>query len=292
MENQDSASPIIGIYGNSSAPYINGTLMMQGGHATAYGDVLPSLVSEPHYVWLEAGTNAFGDHTFTGDGNSTSTNSTDDVNHLVTQLASAGNLKTWRSYQEDIAVGTTGMCPIASSGFYAAKHDPFVFFKDVAGTPPSKTTAGCVAHHRAFTTASFQNDLTSMDVANYTFITPNLCNDMHGASGCNNGCTSGATSSQCIAGGDAFLAANVPAILAFIQAHGGVLFIVWDEPALSSTTPFIVLGPHVKANHASSVPYSHSSYLKSLQRMLEVPVSSRVSAANDFADFFDPGHFP
>ena len=77
-----------------------------------------------------------------------------------------------------------------------------------------------------------------------------------------------------------------------MRVLGGVLFIQWDEPALGSTTPFVVVGPHVKANHASAVMYDHSSYLKSLQKILGVPVTARVSAANDFSDFFETGYFP
>ena len=286
MENQDSAGAI-GVYGSSSANYINNTLRMQYGYATAYGDVLPSLVSEPHYVWLEAGTNAFGDHTFSNDADPSATNSTNDTNHLVAQLRAGGDVKTWRSYQEGIS-GTT--CPISGAGYYAPKHNPFVFFQDVAGNPPSPTNTYCVAHNRPYT--EFGPDLAAMNVANYNFITPNLCNDMHGAAGCSNGCTSGFAVGACIGGGDAWLAANVPPIIAFMQAHGGVLFIVWDEPALGSTTPFLVVGPDVKPNHASAIAYNHSSYLKSLQRILGVPVSSRVTAASDFSDFFTPGRFP
>ena len=293
MENQDGTNALgAGVYGNSSAPYINGTLKARYASASSYGDNLGPLVpSEPHYLWMEAGTNAFGDKTFTGDGDPSQGNSTSDTDHLVTQLKAAANGKTWRAYQEGLS-SATGACPITSSGYYAAKHDPFVFFQDVAGSPPSATNAECAAHHRAFTAAAFQADLTAGDVAAYTFITPNLCNDMHGASGCPNGCTSGFTSGACIAGGDAFLRDNVPAILAFVQAHGGALFIVWDEPALNTTTPFLVVGPHVKPGYVSPFRYSHSSLLKSLQEVLGLPVSVRVAPANDFEDFFESGAFP
>ena len=287
MENQDAAGAI-GVYGSSSAPYINNTLRVQYTYATNYGDVLGALVpSEPHYLWLEGGTNVYAGHTFSTDDAPSATNSTSDTNHLVTQLAST--TKTWRAYQEGMNA-STGDCPIAGSGFYAPKHDPFIFFQDVSGNPPSKTNASCAAHHKPF--AAFAADLAAGDVANYTFITPDLCNDMHGASGCSNGCTGGLTLNACIAGGDAWLAANVPPIINFLNTHGGVLLIVWDEPALASTTPFIVVGPHVKAGHASSVALSHSSYLKSLERIFGVPVSSRVQSANDLSDFFQPGYFP
>ncbi len=290
MENQDGAG-LLGVYGSSSAPYINNTLRRQYAYATNYQDVFNLLVpSEPHYLWLEGGTNVYADATFSTDDDPSPANSTTDVQHLATKLAAAG--KTWRSYQEGLDPSTTGACPVTSSGFYAAKHDPFVFFQDVAGNPPSQTNASCASHHRAYTHQSFAADLAAGDVAQYTFITPDLCNLMHGATGCSNGCTSGLTISACISGGDTWLAAAVPPIVTFLQSHGGVLFIVWDEPALSTTTPFIAIGPHVKHGYGSSVMVSHSSFVKSVERIFGLPINSRVQSANDFADYFEPGFFP
>ena len=60
MENEPSSA----IYGSSDAPYIN-SLMASAAYATNFQDELPSLPSEPHYVWMEAGTNQFDDITFT-----------------------------------------------------------------------------------------------------------------------------------------------------------------------------------------------------------------------------------
>src|SRR5690242_6321498 len=61
MENEPSSA----IYGNTTdAPYING-LMAMSAYATKFQDELPSLPSEPHYVWMEAGTNQFNDVSFT-----------------------------------------------------------------------------------------------------------------------------------------------------------------------------------------------------------------------------------
>src|SRR4051812_34951235 len=163
------------IYNNSpNAPYIN-SLMAQAAYATKFQDELPSLPSEPHYVWMEAGTNQFNDITFTNDNNPSGSHSTSSTQHLVTQLEAAH--VSWMSYQQGIASGT---CPISGTGFYAPKHDPMVFFQDVAGNPPSSTNAHCKAHHKPYT--SLAADLASGNVAQYVFITPDLCHDMHGDS--------------------------------------------------------------------------------------------------------------
>lgn len=302
MENRSAAS----IYGNSKAPYINNTLMAQYAHASNFTDVLAAGVpSEPHYVWIEAGTNAFpggandAGHTFTNDDDPSATNSTPSANHLVTQLKNAANGRDWRAYQEDMD-STTGDCPINShsnvstSGHYAAKHNPFVFFNDVVGSPPSKTNTFCAAHHRNYTVAKLKADLLAKDVAAYNFITPNLCNDMHGAAFCSNGCESGLSpfNNACIQGGDDFLKAIVPSIIDFINANDGVLFIWWDEPESSGTLPFIVVGPHVKAGYTSSVQVDHTSYLKSLQQILRLSALPNQPTSSDFSDYFEAGYYP
>jgi phosphatidylinositol-3-phosphatase len=277
MENHAASQ----IYGSASAPYITNTLLPSYGHATAYADDLPALPSEPHYVWLEAGTNAFSDHTFTGDSAPSASNNTGSTAHLVTQIKNASNGVSWRSYQEGLNA-FTGMCPVAANGFYAPKHDPFVFFEDVSGATPSKTNAYCAAHHKALSALSA--DLGANAVATYNFITPNLCHDMHGATGC--------ADSNGVRAGDTWLGQNLPQIISYAKANAGVILIVWDEPETSGTMPFLVIGPNVKPNHASSVSYTHSSVVKSLERIMELPILPTVSSANDFSDFFTAGSFP
>ncbi|MBX7101638.1 MAG: alkaline phosphatase family protein, partial [Myxococcaceae bacterium] len=288
MENRSDTS----IYGNDAGVYLNKTLMAQYAHATNFTDALTSVIpSEPHYVYMEAATNTFNDYSFFLDSDPSNFNSTSSTAHVVGQLKAMNSSKTWRSYQEGMNA-TTGDCPINSDGFYAAKHDPFVFFNDVSGNPPNKNDAYCKAHHKAFTTATLQADLSANDVANYTFITPDLCNDMHGAAGCSNGCTSG-TAATCVGAGDQWLATNVPPILNFLATHEGVLFIVWDEPEGSDTKqPFVAVGPHVKPGFVSTTNYTLASLTKSLDEILGLPVLAKAAGANDFKDLFQAGHFP
>jgi phosphatidylinositol-3-phosphatase len=278
MENRSASE----IHGSSSAPYLNGTIIPNYGYATQYQDDLPSLPSEPHLVWMEAGTNAFSDHTFTNDDDPSARNSTGSTEHLSTQIRTATNGVSWLSYQEDLNA-TTGGCPVVSSGFYAAKHNPFVFFRDVSGSPPSKTNSYCAAHHKPYT--ALASDLASKAVATYNFITPNLCHDMHGASGCPDSDTTQA--------GDAWLQENLPPLISFVNANNGVIFIVWDEAGESGgTMPFFVIGPEVKPHFGNPVVLSHSSLVKSLEQILNLPILPTVSSANDFSGFFNPGMYP
>lgn len=281
MENESAAA----IYGSSSAPYLNGTILPRYARSNSFSDPLPdSIPSEPHYIWMEAGTNQFSDTTFTGDADPSASNSTRSTAHLVTQMQTASPSVSWLSFQEGLN-SSTGSCPIHSAGFYAAKHDPFVFFQDVAGSPPSASDPTCAAHHRAYTTAAFSQALAQGTVAQYNFITPDLCNDMHGASGC--------IGSDDILRGDQWLQTNLPPLIDYVDAHSGVIFIVWDEPVGGSTLiPFLAIGPQVKANYASSVSYTHGSLTRSVEEIFGLPVLPTVANANDLRDLFNPGFFP
>lgn len=281
MENQDAQS----IYGNASAPFLNDTVMKKYSFADHYGDDLPTLPSEPHYVYMEAGTNAFSDITFKNDSDPSTSNSTASTDHLVSL-----GMASWRSYQEDMPAA----CPVKSVFPYAAKHDPFVFFRDVSFTngKPDATNTYCAAHHKD--ASELASDVAAHDVAAYTFITPNLCNDMHGDSRCTNGCTSTAVGNAgCVAAGDAWLASHLPPLIAYAEANAGVIFIVWDEAEATKYAPFFVISSHLaKPGAAVSTAYGHGSLARSVSAITQVPLLSDVIAVPDFSDFFEPGQFP
>ncbi|CAN5605124.1 alkaline phosphatase family protein [soil metagenome] len=276
MENEPSSS----IYGNmTNAPYING-LLASAARATMFTDELPALLSAPHYIWMEAGTNAFTDRTFSTDAVPSNANSTASPAHLVTQLEAAH--VPWMSYQQGI---TSNTCPVATSGEYAPKHDPFVFFTDVAGSPPSASNPHCSAHHKSY--ADFAHDLQT-GLSGYVFITPDLCHDMHGDPQCPQGTVVAAN----IKAGDTWLSQELPAIIAYTQTHDALIFLTWDEGDSSNLVPFVAIGKHVTAGGTSSAMYTHSSMLKSTEEYLGVPVLPSVASATDFAGMFEAGTFP
>jgi len=279
MENHDASQ----IYGNAAdAPYITGTLVPSFARATAFTDELPlAIPSEPHYVWMEAGTNVFPDHTFTKNDPPSASNSTSSTAHLSAQIERAPTGVTWRTYQQGLNA-STGACPTHADGFYAPKHDPFVFFQDVSGSPPAATTPGCAAHHRPYD--ALAGDLAAGDVASYTFITPDLCNDMHGARGC--------PGSNPILAGDAWLKTELPRLIDYVSRNAGVIFLTWDEGDGSDTLPFLAIGPGVKTGYAGSVRYTHSSLIKSVEQILGLPILPTVTDANDLSDLFRAGQYP
>jgi hypothetical protein len=281
LENHDE-DQIIG--DRIRAPYLNDVLVTEYASASNFIDPLPlDVQSEPHYVWMEAGTNEFPDHGFTTDDDPSATNSTSSTLHLASQIEAAGNGLSWRAYQEGLDT-ETGLCPIVSSGFYAPRHDPFVFFQDVSGNPPSTDNAFCIAHHKTF--AALAADLANGEVASYNFITPNLCNDMHGAADCPG------DSADVINAGDAWLKANVPPLLAFANANDGVIFIVFDEGDATLRLPFLAIGRGVKKHHVGAVKYTHGSLVKTVERIFGLPYLPTVASSNDLSDLFAPGALP
>jgi hypothetical protein len=279
MENHDADA----IYGNTKdAPYINGTLLKQYAHTTNFVDELPlEIPSEPHYVWMEAGTNRFADHTFTNDPDPSAENSTGSTAHLATQLKATNGRVDWRAYQEGLNA-RTGECPIDSEHLYGAKHDPFVFFRDVSGSPPSKTNAYCASHHKPYT--ALAADLKHGSVAAYNFITPDLCHDMHGARNC--------PGDRTIRIGDDWLQAELPALISYVNAHEGVIFLTWDEGEGTPQMPFVAIGPHVKKGYAGGVKYTHGSMLRSVEEILQLDLLPTVTGDADLGDLFEAGTFP
>jgi len=265
MENHDWAS----IKGSASAPYINGTLLTTAAHAEQYFNPPALHPSEPNYIWLEAGDNL-------GITNDLGPilNHTAETNHLATLIEKAG--RTWHSYQEDID-GT--VCPTDPIGKYAPRHNPVVFFDDVTDAQDMKS-AHCISHVRPF--GELAADLANDTISDYNFLTPNLCNDMHDTC---------APQNDSIAQGDAWLAANLPPILASkaYTEHGAVVIVAWDEGEEPSDgpIPFFVLSKNVKAGFSSDTHYTHSSTVKSVQEILGITPLLRHAADADTADFAD-----
>jgi len=259
------------IKGSASAPYINNTLLPMASYCEQYYTAPGVASSLPDYLWLEGGTN-YG--ITSSPEPSTSGGRIRDTNHLATLLFKAGI--SWRTYQEDIS-GTT--CPTNSSGFYAAYHNPYVYFDDV-----TTNAAYCLSHIRPYT--ELARDLQSNTVARYNFITPNLCDDMHGANGC--------PSSDRIRGGDNWLAQEIPRIMnSQAYSNNGAIFLTWDESTLG---PFnvpigmIVLSPLAKAHgYFNTNYYTHGSTLRTMQEIFGVrPFLYGANSVNSLADLFLP----
>jgi hypothetical protein len=260
------------IKGSSSAPYIN-SLLTKGAHAEAYNNVPGIHPSEPNYLWLEAGTN-FG----VLDDNDPNSNHQSSAQHLVDQLEAAG--VTWKAYAEAIDGQS---CPLNSGGKYGAKHVPFVFFDDVTNSNDPNSQR-CIQHVRPY--SELATDLANNTAPQYAFITPDLCDDMHGVF---------FTCSASVSTGDTWLSKQMP-IMMNSQAYknGGAIFLTWDESEGGDfPIGMVVMSPYAKVGYQNSLPYSHSSTLRTVQEIFNTggpnaPISFLGDAANatDLSDLF------
>jgi hypothetical protein len=287
--------------------------------------------SEPNYIWAEAGTN-FGvnndDNPYHDDCTPDTVQDTDQ--HLTAFLDKAR--RTWRSYQEDTDVDLTTNAVLPKSAWtvplfsvsglftggginsynysnqynYAAKHNPMVFFKDTSG--------GCdktASNKRRLNYAPLQQlalDLQNDEVADYTWITPNQFNDQHTTLNNGYGGPSGTplkTDAARIAQGDNFLARVVPLIMASkAYREHGIIVLWWDESeggdTADFTLPFMVISRDAHENvggkpFASGVEYSHSSFLRTMQKIFDVdpddgyPWLGGAAIAEDLSALFKHG---
>ncbi len=240
------------IVGNADAPYIN-SLIADYGLATNYKAVAHP--SEPNYLALFSGsTQGIADdanHDFAGQ-------------NLADQLEAHG--KTWRVFAQNVPLGCfTGA--IASggedgAGTYARKHEPAISFTDIS-TSPSR--CGNITDFTHFDPAA----------ADFEFIAPNLCNDMHDCS---------------VATGDAFLRGFVPTILSSpAWKQGGVLFITWDEgegPTASNQVATLVISQAVPKGFQSNVAHDHYSLLRTIEDAWGLGCLNNTCTANNLNEFF------
>jgi phosphatidylinositol-3-phosphatase len=144
---------------------------------------------------------------------------------LVDQLES--HHLTWKAYMQSMpSTGYTG----GSTALYAQKHNPFVYFMTIRNSPARM--------QRIVPLTQFDQNMKSGNVANFIWITPDLCNDMHGVSSESAqalGIPACASSDGIIARGDKFIHTIVPEIMSSpAWNEGAAILIPWDESDSSS----------------------------------------------------------
>jgi phospholipase C len=254
MENH-SFSDIIG--NTSQAPYIN-SLAASCGLATNYHNTThPSL---PNYLAATSGL-AQSDLPVL---------SYLDCNVSAVCDTSApsifGQGETWKAYQESMPSN----CDTSDSGEYAVRHNPPAYYTSLSG---------CASHDVPYTRLAA--DLRNNALPAFSFITPNLIDDMHDGT---------------IAQGDAWLASNLPAILNSRPYRAGTtaVFITWDEGSggypiedcddtgttdASCRVPTIVISPTTPPGTTSRTFYSHYSLLGTTEQLLGLPKLGQASSS-------------
>jgi len=261
MENH-SYSDIIG--NTAQAPYIN-SLASSCGVATDYHSTThPSL---PNYLSATSGLSQ-------PDLPVTSYLDCDVSVVCDTSAASVfGQGETWKSYEESMPSN----CDKSNSGEYAVRHNPAVYYTKLSG---------CASRDVPYT--QLATDLAGNSLPAFSFITPNLIDDMHDGT---------------VAQGNAWLSSHLPAILNSKEYQAGTtaVFITWDEGAggypvedcdgttttdSSCRVPTIVISPSTPAGTRSGTFFDHYSLLATTEQLLGLPKLGSASSATTMTAAF------
>ncbi len=258
MENYSYDSVI----GSSHAPYIN-SLAGECGLATNYHNIThPSL---PNYVAATSGLNLARLAPFTPDC-SPSGDCTADAPSIFAQGES------WKAYEESMPSN----CHPSDTGNYAVRHNPPTYYP---------TLSGCSTFDVPYSTLSA--DLANDTLPAFSFITPNLVNDMHNGT---------------LADGDAWLAHNLPLIFDSPEyTHGTVaIFLTWDEGEGGSSNDCaantsdigchiatIVMSPSTVAGTRAGDLFNHYSLLATAEELLGLPKLGEAAANPSMVSAFN-----
>ncbi|MGH9096329.1 MAG: alkaline phosphatase family protein [Acidimicrobiales bacterium] len=241
---------------------------------------------------------------------------------VANQLTASG--LTWKGYMEDMgnlatretstcghpAVGSADLTQKAVPGDgYATRHDPFVYFHSIIDSAalcnshvvPLGTTTGGLPGGTPSGTRGLQKDLQAVSsTPNFSFITPNLCNDGH-----DNPCVNQTGQSSQLANIDAFLQQWVPLITnspAFKK--DGLLEITFDEADIGDATACcgevpgpaapqpgisgpgggrigsVLISPFIHPGTVSSVPYNHYSSLATIEDLFSLARLGQAKTAS------------
>ncbi len=231
-------------------------------------------------------------------------------NSLTNTLASPGNWTVPLTNFSGTSPSYTNQYNGTHQYNYAAKHNPQVFFTDTNGGNNGTNTNPLASRYAPI--EQLQADITNNTIAPYNFITPDQFNDMHTAltGGFNYPAAGGLQTGDraSIAQGDNFLSMVVPMIVASdaFQNHNATI-IIWNDETEGDTASTlmqyagmeIVISKLAKGNaFNSTLSYTHSSDLKTLQELYNVGGASATGfladAANatDLADMFVPNALP
>ena len=249
------------IIGSSQAPYIN-SLAAKCGLATNYHNIShPSL---PNYIAATSGLGYPGIMKFTSDCNP--------APGCDTSAASIfGQGETWKAYVESMP----SSCDPTDSGEYAVRHNP----------PPYYTRLkGCAKFDVRY--SRLATDLARHTLPAFSFITPNLIDDMHDGT---------------VADGNRWLAHNLPAIFNSPEYRSGTtaVFVTWDEGeggtatrCATNTTDVgchvatIVISPSTVPGTKSGRLFNHYSLLGTAEQLLGLPKLGRAGSFRTLVSAF------
>jgi phosphatidylinositol-3-phosphatase len=231
------------IVGNREAPYLN-ALTGMCGLATRYDAIAhPSL---PNYVALTSGSTQG------------ITDDADPSRHPLGAASIFDQARTSGSYEE----GMPANCSLRNEGRYAVRHNPETYFLRVRTAcrrddVPLGTPAG----------GAFARALDSGRLPAFSFVTPDLCDDMHDCS---------------VATGDAWVRRWLGRVLASRTYRAGrtAVFLTWDEgDSASNRVALIAVAPTTPRGSRATASLTHYSLLRTTEEMLGIRAHLGAAAA-------------
>src|SRR6202162_4117622 len=253
------------LIGNPNAPFINSVAATNGLATNYFGVTHPS---QPNYIAATSGsTNGVPDDN----------DITINVPNIVDQLEAHG--KTWKAYMQSLSLCNGNLLDHACGNqLYERKHNPFVSYQDVQNSPAR------LANIVDF--SQFATDLGNNRVPDYTGISPDQCNDMHGRAATPADPCDFSQVQKLIATGDVFLKSTVSEIISSRAWTGNsIIFITWDESDFTGSGPFgfgdtsgccdanpggghvvtLTISPSDHSARTSNIAYNHYSMLATIE---------------------------
>ena len=243
MENESISS----IIGAPDAPYETALAHRCGIAANYYAITHPSL---PNYLAATGGTTAG----VTDDGEPSTHPITG--SSIFSQIDAAK--LTWRAYAESMPTP----CDTVTSGVYAARHNPAVYYVGLRRACARDDIAmGSILGGPL--NAALERDA----LANFVFVTPNICDDAHSCP---------------VADGDAWLSRFLSMVFTSRTYRLGhlVVFVTFDEGNVDNHVPTIVAGPSVPRGTVSNRFFDHYSLLRTAEQLLGLRPLLNASTAN------------
>jgi hypothetical protein len=180
---------------------------------------------------------------------------------------------------------------------FACKHTGSLFFADTNGTTSLTVGNTSTTNPEAqfySPLPNLANDLAGGLCAQYNVITPDQYNDMHTALSAGftyHGVHYTGDSAQ-VAQGDNFLSIVVPLIMASPQYQNNGVIVIWTDETEGSvqndfkhTLTEIVISKLAKGNaYASTLNYTHSSDVRTVQEIFQVTANTPSGYLNDAAN--------
>ncbi len=237
------------VVGSSSMPYLNSLISQYGLATNYYADTHPSI---GNYMALTTG------QILTNDDSQTPSSFPVSVDNIAHELELAG--KTWKDYPE-------------TTGTYYVRHDPLQYMTNINTANLSNFS-------------QFANDLKAGTLPQFSWITPNGCDDAHDCS---------------LSTADSWLQSNInPLIQSALFQKDGLLIIVFDEDGSGSTSctstgqgcgghvAAVIVSPKiVSPGFTSNKAYEHENILRLMAEGLGLTTFPGAAAkAANMSEFF------